>query len=379
MGGGARAIPDAARSLLTEPDLAAVWDALPEARVVGGAVRDSLLGRLVADVDLATPRRPDAVIDALEAAGLRAVPTGLRHGTVTAVADGRGFEVTTLRRDLATDGRHATVAFTDDWRQDAARRDLTFNAMSIDRAGTVFDYFGGRDDLLAGRARFVGDPATRIAEDFLRVLRYFRFLARYARVPPDPATLEALGAGVPGLARLSPERVWSEIKRILLAADPRAALRLMRRLGVLAAVLPEASGPERLEALVAAGASSDPLLRVAALAGPESGRGLARRLRLSNLEAARLSLLWAPEPRLTESSSDADIRRALSLPGVTADSLVQRTWLHGEGPALRARIAAMPSPGLGQTLRALEQHWRDNGCVATRAELVARLPTLAMT
>ena len=168
-------------AFLAEPALAAVMAALPEARVVGGAVRDALAGRAVAEVDLATPRTPEQVTEALQAAGMRAVPTGLDHGTVTALSGGRGFEVTTLRRDVETDGRHAVVAFTDDWRADAARRDFTINAMSLTRAGEVFDYFGGIGDLRAGFLRFVGDPATRIAEDYLRILRYFRFFARYAQ------------------------------------------------------------------------------------------------------------------------------------------------------------------------------------------------------
>src|SRR6478752_9303680 len=174
-------------AFLAEPALAAVMAALPEARVVGGAVRDTLAPREVREIDLATPRTPEQVTQALREAGLRAVPTGLAHGTVTAVSDGQGFEVTTLRRDVQTDGRRAVVAFTDDWRADAARRDFTINAMSLTRAGEVFDYFGGIADLRAGVLRFVGDPATRIAEDYLRILRYFRFLARYGNGPVDSA------------------------------------------------------------------------------------------------------------------------------------------------------------------------------------------------
>ncbi len=174
-------------AFLADPSLRSVLAALPEARLVGGSVRDAVVGREVADIDLATPRRPEAVMQALRDAGLKAVPTGIEHGTVTAVAGGRGFEVTTLRRDVATDGRHAVVAFTDDWQQDAARRDFTINAMSMTPDGAVFDYFGGREDLHAGRVRFVGDAATRIAEDYLRVLRFFRFHARYGLGAPDPA------------------------------------------------------------------------------------------------------------------------------------------------------------------------------------------------
>ncbi len=193
---------------------------------------------------------------------------------MTAIADGRGFEVTTLRRDVESDGRHAVVAFTDDWRADAARRDFTINAMSLTRSGDVFDYFGGIGDLRAGILRFVGDPSTRIAEDYLRILRYFRFLARYAGGPADPSALAAIRAGVPGLARLSAERVWSELVRILAAPDPRAAISLMAELGVLAAVLPEGAGQARLARLIEANAPVDPLLRLAALlTGDATGAG----------------------------------------------------------------------------------------------------------
>ncbi|MDE2007403.1 MAG: CCA tRNA nucleotidyltransferase, partial [Rhodospirillales bacterium] len=159
-------------AFLDDPALHAVLAALPRARIVGGAVRDALLGLPVADIDLATPDPPENVLAAVRASGLKAKPTGLAHGTVTAIADHRGFEVTTLRRDVATDGRHARVAFTEDWRADAARRDFTINALSLSPAGELFDYFGGVADLRDGRVRFVGDPAARIAEDYLRVLRF---------------------------------------------------------------------------------------------------------------------------------------------------------------------------------------------------------------
>ena len=187
---------------------------------MGGCVRDTLVGRAVADIDLATPDPPDDVIRALAEAGLRSVPTGLKHGTVTAISDHRGFEVTTLRRDVATDGRHADVVWTDDWRIDAARRDFTINAMSMAADGTVSDFFDGRADLSAGHVRFVGDASARIAEDYLRILRFFRFQARYGRQAPAADTLAALRDGAGGLAILSPERVWSEFKRILFGAGP---------------------------------------------------------------------------------------------------------------------------------------------------------------
>ena len=381
-------------AFLADPALAAVMAALPDARVVGGAVRNVLAGCAVTEVDLATPRTPEQVTEALQVAGIRAAPTGLDHGTVTAVADGRGYEITTLRRDIETDGRHAVVAFTDDWRADAARRDFTINAMSLTRAGEVFDYFGGIGDLRAGIVRFVGDPATRIAEDYLRILRYFRFLARYASGPADPGALAAIRAGLPGIARLSVERVWSELRRILSAPDPRAAVDLMADLGVFAMVLPEGVDPARLARLVEADAPADPLLRLAALLTGDPA-ALAERLRLSAAERDRLvSLRAGPVPR--PSDDDAALPRLLA--DEEREVLMDRTWLAGgdapEWAALRMRLSAISrpvfplegrdvlalgepeGPRVGALLRAVRQWWLDGGCVADaeqcRAELVRR-------
>jgi poly(A) polymerase/tRNA nucleotidyltransferase (CCA-adding enzyme) len=367
---------------LADPALEAVLAALPDARVVGGAVRDWLAGRAVSDIDLATALPPDAVTAALARAGLRAVPTGVDHGTVTAVSGGRGFEVTTLRRDVATDGRHAVVAFTDDWRADAARRDFTINAMSMTRDGAVFDYFAGRDDLAAGLVRFVGDPATRIAEDALRILRFFRFHARYGRGEPDPAAVAAIEAGLAGLAILSPERVWSELLRILAAPDPSDAVMLMAATGVLAAVFPEGADPAALTRLVAAGAPADPLLRLAALATGDPER-LAARLRLSGAEREMLAALRAGPAPLPD-ADDADLRRALA--DTPAAVLIGRAWLAGDGwGAVRERLAALPrpvfplegrdvlalglaeGPRVGALLREMRQWWLDGGCVADAA------------
>jgi poly(A) polymerase/tRNA nucleotidyltransferase (CCA-adding enzyme) len=367
---------------LADPALAAVLAALPDARVVGGAVRDWLAGRPVSDIDLATALAPAAVTAALAGAGLRAVPTGVDHGTVTALSGGRGFEVTTLRRDVETDGRHAVVAFTDDWRADAARRDFTINAMSMTRDGAVFDYFGGRDDLAAGVVRFVGDPATRIAEDALRILRFFRFHARYGRGEPDAAAVAAISGGLDGLAILSPERVWSEWLRILAAPDPAGAVALMAATGVLAAVLPEGADPAALARLVAARAPADPLLRLAALStgDPEA---LATRLRLSGAERERLAALRAgPVP--LPGADDAALRRALA--DTPAEVLIGRAWLAGAGwKDVRDRLGALPrpvfplegrdvlalgvpeGPRVGALLRAVRQWWLDGGCLADAA------------
>jgi poly(A) polymerase len=369
--------------------LASVWDALPGARVVGGAVRDVLVGLPVNDIDLATGLPPDAVIAALTAAGLRAVPTGLDHGTVTAVVGGRGFEITTLRRDVETDGRHAVVEYTADWRQDARRRDFTINALSMTRDGAVFDYFGGLADLHDGRVRFVGEALERIREDYLRVLRFFRFHARYGRVPPDADTLAALRAGIPGLARLSAERIWTELSKILEAPDPTGAIGLMADLGVLAAIAPEASRPDRLAALQDAGAPADPILRLAAML-PGEKLGFARRLKLSNEERDRLVRLQST-PAARPGDDDAALRRKLA--DFRRADLVDQTWLDAdpEAPALRRRLTDMPQPAfplegrdvvalgvtpgprVGTLLRALRQWWMDGGCVADWAACEAEL------
>lgn len=382
-------------AFLADPALRAVLDAVPAARVVGGAVRDSLAGRAVADIDLASPLPPDQVMPALRRAGIRSVPTGLAHGTVTAVQAGRGFEITTLRRDVATDGRHAVVAFTADWRQDAARRDFTINAMSMTRDGAVFDYFSGIADLRAGRLRFVGDPGTRIAEDYLRILRYFRFYARYAATPPDAAVQAALRGGIPGLDALSTERVWNELARILAAPDPRAALRLMAELGVLAAVLPEGSDLAPLDRLAAAVAPADPLLRLAALLTGDP-LAVAQRLKLSAADRDHLvALRGAPVPQL--GANDDELRRMLA--DTSAETLTGRAWLTGDAdPAwadLRARLGTLPrpvfplegrdalalglsaGPRVGTLLRAVRAWWLAGGCradaAACRAELAARI------
>jgi poly(A) polymerase len=368
---------------LADAALGRVWDALPDARVVGGAVRDVLAGRAIADLDLATPEAPEAVIAALRRAGVKVVPTGLSHGTVTAVVDGRGFEVTTLRRDVETDGRHAVVAFTTDWRQDASRRDFTINAMSMTRDGAVFDYFGGAADLAAGRVRFVGDAGTRIAEDYLRVLRFFRFYARFGRVLPDTGTLEALRAGVSGLARLSIERVWHELRLILAAPDPSEAVGLMERLGVWAAVVPEAAAVDRL-----AGLPADPVLRLAAMLTGDP-LALAIRLKLSNEDRDRLGRLVAA-PHVP--GSEGDLRRLLA--DFEPADLIDRTWLDGDAEG-RRRLSGMPrpvfplegrdvvalgvpaGPAVGALLRDVRQWWLAGDCVADRAGCLAELARTA--
>ena len=297
------------------------------------------------DVDLASPLPPETVMQVLTAAGVKVVPTGLAHGTVTAVLANRSVEITTLRRDVETDGRHAVVAFTDDWREDAARRDFTINAMSMTRDGAVFDYFGGVEDLRAGRLRFVGDPAARVAEDYLRVLRFFRFFARYAAVAPEAATLAALQGGVPQLGSLSAERVWHELTLVMAAPDPIAAVVLMDQLGVLAAVVPEGTDVAALAQMIGRGAPADALLRLAALLTGDV-LAFAARLKLSAAERDRLLALRAA-PLATPEDDDAALRRLLA--DTPAEVLVDRTWLSGgegtEWSLLRERLRTMPVPG----------------------------------
>ncbi|MBV9018677.1 MAG: CCA tRNA nucleotidyltransferase, partial [Alphaproteobacteria bacterium] len=277
---------------MTAPQTRAVIDALADARIearfVGGCVRDALLGRSIADIDVATPARPEEIVAALEKARIKTVPTGIEHGTITAVvsepAPPKHFEITTLRRDVETYGRRARVAFDADWSEDAARRDFTINAIYLDPDGTVHDPVGGLADLEAHLVRFVGEPAQRIAEDVLRVLRYYRFEARFGTGKGDAAARAACRAAVPLLAKLSAERIAGELLRLLAVADPLPTLRMMADDGVLAAIVPEAMRLDRLQRLSAFDPKPDPLRRLAALitADAAGAAALAERLRLSN-------------------------------------------------------------------------------------------------
>ncbi len=271
-----------------------------EVRYVGGAVRDTLLGLTVTDVDLATPLTPDQVTERLEAAAIKVVPTGIAHGTVTAVIDGGRYEITTLRRDVATDGRRATVAFADDWREDAARRDFTINALYADPAtGVISDWFGGLGDLKLGRVVFIGDAATRIAEDHLRILRFYRFAARFGKGPLDPASHAAVVAARASLKSLSRERVADELLKILALSDPRAIIAQMAADGIFATMLPESKRDlnRAIDRLVrneeSAGVGASAIRRLSALlaGGKEAAAGVAHRLRLSTRQRKHLMLL----------------------------------------------------------------------------------------
>ncbi|HEX2590414.1 MAG TPA: CCA tRNA nucleotidyltransferase [Rhizomicrobium sp.] len=288
-----------------------------EARFVGGAVRNALMNRPIDDVDLATPLTPDVVMQKLRAADINAVPTGIEHGTVTAVTNGQTFEVTTLRRDVSTDGRRAVVAFTTDWKEDASRRDFTMNALYANTDGELFDYFGGLDDLKARHVRFIGDATQRIREDYLRILRLFRFHAWYGTGEIDAEALRASAAEKAGLAQLSGERISKEMLKLLAADEPVPVLRVMAASGILSEVLPGELNFTRLEKLAANDADAfltpDPLLRLVALlpSDPAAAEALAARWRLSNAQSDRLTDVAGAREKIVSYLSVKEVRRLL--------------------------------------------------------------------
>ncbi|WP_342772056.1 CCA tRNA nucleotidyltransferase [Azospirillum griseum] len=368
---------------MTAPASRAVFAALAaggaDARFVGGCVRDAWLGRPVKDIDIATHAPPDRVMALLTAAGLRAIPTGIAHGTVTALSDGQPYEITTLRRDVDSDGRHARVVFTDDWEEDAARRDLTMNALSCTADGVVHDPFGGLADLAAGRVRFVGDAMRRVTEDVLRLLRFFRFYAHYGRGAPDADALAACVALAPRLPTLSGERVRGELFRLLTTPDAAAnsaaeVWRLMIDHGVMTHLLPSATRTHRLARLARLehdlGIPADPTRRLAAVLDADRAESLrvAERLRLSNPERDRLAALTEPPVALpihaTEHQGTA-LRQALYRVGDAAlyQDLVLLAATDAPGPldladpraalAVAADLPTLRLPIAGRDLLAL--------------------------
>jgi poly(A) polymerase len=412
-GGSERIAPqDWMTAPATRRVMTAFADAGVEARFVGGCVRDALLGRTVTDIDIATPAPPDRATSILEAAGIAVHPTGVKHGTVTAVADHRPFEITTLRRDVENFGRHARVEFTDDWQADAARRDFTMNAISCGPDGALFDYFGGIDDARAGRVRFVGSPEDRIREDVLRLLRLFRFQAHYGKRPLDEGALAAAETMAPQLVTLSGERIRNETLRLLVAPDPLPVLTTMRERNVLAHFLPEATQPQRLAALVrlensvplveAVKLRPDAIRRLAALLTQDgaTARAVAERLRLSNEDRDRLIAL-AAFPPLDPNASDVDRHRRMyrdgaalyfdrvllswaGSPDASDDWASHLADAHGWGdPHLPIRgadalaLGVPAGPRVGELISAIEQWWIDGDFRADRAACLAKLKELA--
>lgn len=340
------------------------------ARYVGGAVRDTLLGIEVKDIDLATPIEPRKVMKLLDKVGVKPIPTGIDHGTITALLPEGPVEITTLRHDVSTDGRRATVAFAEDWREDAARRDFTINALYADpETLEISDYFGGLADLAARRVRFIGDARQRIREDHLRILRYFRFQARFGSQPADPEAEESCSELAATLKALSRERIGMETMNLLALPDPAPTVQRMAELGVLAVILPEAD-PRALSALVAEehrqGIAPDPLRRLAALlpAEPSLAEQIAARFRLSGAQKKRLASAAQRDGAPTDARAlayrlgrDQALDRLL-LAG--ADTSALRGWdipaLPIKGGDIVAR-GVTAGPAVARTLRQVEDRW----------------------
>ncbi len=367
-----------------------------EARFVGGCVRDTILKRPLGDIDIATPLFPIEVTRRLDAAKIKVVPTGLAHGTVTAVTEGRSFEITTLRRDVETFGRHANVAFTASWEEDSRRRDFTMNALYLAADGAVFDYHNGLRDLQRGKVRFVGDPATRIREDVLRLLRFYRFHAWYGRGAADAAGRAACRALAPLLSTLSGERVQAELLKLLRAPDPVPSLALMEEDGVLAKIVPAPRPLDALRRLIrierALNLPPDPLRRLAAVLSGDV-EGLARRLKFSTADRERLGALGLPADLAGDAQAQ---RRQLYRLGreLYADRVLLTAAIENAArkvkpllvaakatrkiafPLRGADITALgmaPGPEIGQMLRDLEDWWEAGDFKATRRACLTEL------
>ena len=370
------------------------------ARFVGGCVRNPLRGVKTDDIDIATQLKPDETLLALSDAGIRAIPTGIEHGTITAIVGGRPFEITSLRRDVETDGRRAVVAFTEDWAEDAQRRDFRLNAIYAAPDGRLHEIVPGSiEDAIEGRVIFIGDADQRLREDYLRILRFFRFNAWYG-AGLDGEGLAACERQKDGLAKIAAERIWKELKRLMEAPDPSEALMAMEDTGVMTAVLPGASASE-LPSLVAveqgAGLAPDPLRRLMAMVPrrPRDVQHMTAHLRLSNAEAGRLAqwaapalphVLGLPEKALrglfyrhgAEAVLDRALIEAAQGPGADAFEAVLRAAEDWQRPSFPiggedALAAGLKGPGIGDRLRALEEDWIASDFTLGRGELLARL------
>jgi poly(A) polymerase len=413
---------------MTAPETQAVVAALTadgaDVRFVGGCVRDAVLKRPIKDVDIATHDPPERVMALLHRAGIHVIPTGLAHGTVTAVVGKAHFEITTLREDVETFGRHARVAFTDDWTADAARRDFTMNALFADPQGRIYDPFDGLSDMGAGRVCFVGNPQKRLEEDVLRLLRFFRFQAHYGRPPMDMAALAACKRMAPRLTGLSGERVSGEIIRLLQAVDPASVLLVMHAQGVLAHVLPEAQEFGRLRVLawlegrglVRDDVGPDPIRRLAALVRTDAAgtEAMAERLKLSRQQTKRIAAITAPRVTVASGMDERAARRALHRVGADEfRDLVLVAWAGSRALAARpdseesARWVALLNiarqwqpvslpvkgqdimamglphgPEIGRILGEVERWWEDEdyrpdrlACMERLSGIVASLPS----
>lgn len=370
-------------------------------RFVGGCVRNALANRPVVDIDIATPLRPEDVMTLLEGAGIAHIPTGLKHGTVTALVEGQPYEITTLRVDVMTFGRHADVKFTDDWKTDAARRDFTINAMSCDLDGNVYDYFTGMEDLRQGLVRFVGVASRRIHEDVLRILRYFRFLAHFGRGRPDPDAIHACQYAAGELRKLSGERVRNEVLKLLEAPSCAGVWRLMLQAGVVTHILPEATDWQRLDHLVGLEQTFEvpafALRRLAAVmvVSPEALKPAVQGLRLSAHQATQLFAMIKYSAALGPQTGEADIRRlvylhgndmALSLLLLAASRLgdVPHETLYSTAVSFQPPLFPLTGddvlacgfsagPIVGQLLTAVENWWMSEDFAPSRDDCLAQL------
>jgi poly(A) polymerase len=392
---------------LTAPAVCAVMDALSpgtsdQARFVGGCVRNALRGEAVSDIDVATVLRPEAAAQALTAAGIRAEPTGIDHGTLTAIVNGQPIEVTSLRRDVETDGRRAVIAYTQDWTEDAARRDFTMNAIYARRDGSLFDPFGGMAHARAGQVIFIGDPLERIAEDHLRILRFYRFGAWMGETL-DPDGSRACEAQAETLGLLSAERVWKEFKKLLCAPDPGPVVEAMHNGHVLEVIWPDALDFKLFLSIINSDRGkvrpADALVRIAALAGQDGDAvaGLSARMKASRAETARLAAMSGPAPAragaVRAGMGDRDLGRALYVlgPQAIADRLRLDEARTGEDASSALAHAAQwtrprfpvtghdliaagaaPGPDLGARLEAIEDAWIASGFTLTREALLDR-------
>ncbi|MBK0021519.1 CCA tRNA nucleotidyltransferase [Brucella pseudogrignonensis] len=410
-------ISDGANWLRSKP-LQALFAALNrdggEVRVVGGAVRNTLLGTKVSDVDLATTHLPEQTVRLAKEAGFKPVPTGIEHGTITVVVQGQPFEVTTLRKDIETNGRHAKVAFGTDWKTDAERRDFTINALYATSDGHVIDYVGGLADIETKTLRFIGDAEERIREDYLRILRFFRFFAWYGSGRPETDGLRASARLKDGLNQLSAERVWSELKKLLSAPDPSRAMLWMRQSGVLSAILPESEkwGIDAIHGLVRAETDLDwqvdALLRLESIVPPDAARmtELGKRLKMSNAERARLEA-WARADAIKSETSEQALKKLIyrGSSQAVADRIrlayasARQEAAASDEAMIRAggysrlldavekyeplvfpvtggdllSLGIEKGPGLGEALRGLETLWIDSGFSLDREALLDKL------
>lgn len=404
----------------TQAVVAALTAEGADVRFVGGCVRDAVLKRPIKDIDIATHDQPERVMALLRKAGIHVIPTGLAHGTVTAIIGKAHYEITTLREDVETFGRHAKVAFTDDWTADAARRDFTMNAMCADPQGRIYDPFNGLADLGAGIVRFVGDPMKRLDEDVLRLLRFFRFFAHYGRPPMDAAALAACRRMAHRLRQLSGERVAGELLRLLLASDPNGVLIAMHSNGILEPILPEARNFARLKmltwlesrAMVRPGIEADALRRLGALIETDAAgaEAIGERLRLSRAQTERLQAMAAPRVEVSAGMDDRAVRRALHTVGAGEfRDLVLVAWAGERSRAARTVSAAterwthlldmadgwqpvhLPvrgadamelgvprGPAVGQILAQVEQWWEDQDFRPDRGQCLERLRQLVV-